>query len=65
MSPNVPKVGHRLYTNGLDGFAKKWKNCSLDGPFLGIFGSNFSDFENFGPKNDQPVFEGKSYLLPG
>ena len=36
------------------------KNCSLDGPFLGIFGSNFSDFENFRPKNDQSVFEGKS-----
>ena len=65
MSPYVPKIGLRLYTNGLDRFAKKLKNCSLDGPFLGIFGSNFSDFENFGPKNDQPVFEGKSLLLPG
>ena len=53
------------YTIGLDGFTKNGKNSSLDGPFLGIFGSNFSDFENFGPKNDQPVFKGKSLLLPG
>ena len=50
MSPNVPKIGTRLYTNGLDGFAKKLKNCSLNGPFLAFLGSNFSDFENFGPK---------------
>ena len=44
MSPNVPKIGPRLYTNDLDRFAKKIKKCSLDGPFLGIFGSNFSGF---------------------
>ena len=54
-----------IATNGLNRFAKKMKKLLIVGPFLGIFGSNFSDFENFGPKNDQPVFEGKSYLLPG
>ena len=50
MSPNVPKIDPRLYINGLNGFAKNEKNRSSNGPFSGHFGSNFSDFENFGPK---------------
>ena len=43
MSPNVPKIGPRLYTNGLDGFAKNLKKLLIRWSF-------FSDFENIGPK---------------
>ena len=65
MSPNVPKLALDCIQMVWIELQKNEKIAQLDGPFLGIFGSNFSYFENFGPENDQSVFEEKSLLLSG